>query len=177
MRKSFKANPNFCLIDLIYHPSSECMFDSWSIHHFYWQGFFYMILHHLLKIKNIKHSIILTLFLTILHIIEEYFGNTGLLSFEGIIIDNIGPIINSKIDVKLRNHDNDYLDNSIGDILAGLLSCILITYYWIKYNKLPYFYLLFIIVILFMLYKKSYMLYPKNNKNSNSNKNLNNNKK
>jgi hypothetical protein len=158
--KSFTLNPNFCLIKFG-KANSECVFDSWSIHHFYWHGFLYIILHHLFNIKLMNKALVLTAFITLLHIIEEYFGNIGMLSFEGIFVDNIGPIVNPKIDIKLREPDNDYLDNSIGDVLSGFTSNILILLYWYHYKKLPYSYLLLSIFVLYLLYKKSYFLYPK----------------
>ena len=159
-KRSFTLNPNFCLIKLG-EADSKCIFDSWSIHHFYWQGFFYLLFHHFFKIKSLKYSIILTSIFTLLHILEEYFGNIGLFSLEGLFIDYIGPIINPKINVKLRKKDNDYLDNSIGDVISGLSSNILIVLYWYYFKKLPYSYILFSILILYLLYNKSYMLYNK----------------
>jgi len=163
MKKSFTYNPKFCLVNFG-KAYSECIFDSWSIHHFYWQGFGYIILHHLFKINKLKYAIILTIFLTSVHILEEYYGNKGLVSLEGIIIDNIGPLINPKIDVNLRKPDNDYMDNSIGDIVSGLSSNIIILLYWYYLKKLPYSYLFLSFFILYLLYKKSYILYPKNKK-------------
>lgn len=160
MKKSFTFNPNFCLVKFG-EANSECVFDSWSVPHFYWQGFIYIILHHLFKIKHLKNAVILTAFITCLHMLEEYYGNTSLFSFEGIFIDNVGPLINSKIDIKLRTPDNDYLDNSIGDVLSGFTSNILILLYWYHYKKLPYFYLFLSVFVLYLLYKKSYILYPK----------------
>lgn len=174
MKKSFTFNPNPCLLDTNYRkPSSECVADFWTIHHAYWQGFFYLIFHHALKIKTLKQALSLTTVLTVLHVIEEYFGNTSRISFEGIIIDNLGPIVNPKIDVSLRQPDNDYLDNSIGDVFSGLLSCLFIVYYWKHYGKLPYFYLVFSVVVLGLLLLKSHMLYPQKNNNSNNNKSSN----
>tara|TARA_B110000495_G_C22980090_1_gene576031 strand:+ start:1005 stop:1508 length:504 start_codon:yes stop_codon:yes gene_type:complete len=163
-RKSFTLNPSFCFIDTSFkNPKSECLFDFWSIHHFYWQGFCYIILHHLFNIKSIKQSMYLCGLLSILHAAEEYFGNIGSLSLEGIVIDNIGPLVDTKIDPKLRGYDNDYLDNSIGDVLSGIISCILIIIYWRYYKKLPYLYLYGVFIILYLLLQKAYMLYPKNN--------------
>lgn len=172
MKKSFTFNPNPCLVDTNYHkPSSECVADFWTIHHAYWQGFFYIIFHHALKIKTLKHSVLLTSLLTAIHITEEYFGNTSKFSLEGIIIDNLGPIFNPKIDVTLRKPDDDYIDNSIGDVTSGLLSCLFIIYYWKHYGELPYFYLAFSVVIIILLLMKSHLLYPKkNNKRNNNNK-------
>ena len=162
-KRSFTLNPNNCILKLG-TADSKCYFDSWSIHHFYYQGFFYIIFHHLFKIKSIKYSILLLVGLTILHAIEEYFGNTSLISLEGIFIDTLGPIVNPKIHTELRTPDNDYLQNSIGDVFSGFLSNILIIIYWIYYKKLPYFYFYFIIVIFILLYSKSYLLYkPKKN--------------
>jgi hypothetical protein len=159
-KRSFIFNPKFCLIKFG-EANSKCVFDLWSIHHFYWQGFFYLLVHHILKIKTLKNSIILTILFTLLHILEEYFGNIGLFSFEGLFIDYIGPIVNPKINIKLRKKDNDYLDNSIGDVISGLFSNILIIFYWYHFKKLPYNYLLFSIFVLYLLYNKSYMLYNK----------------
>uniref|UniRef100_A0A6C0J6S8 Uncharacterized protein n=1 Tax=viral metagenome TaxID=1070528 RepID=A0A6C0J6S8_9ZZZZ len=106
-----------------------------------------------------NNAIILAIILTLIHILEEYYGNTSMNSIEGIFIDNIGVIINPKINPELRKPDNDYLQNSIGDVGSGLISNLLIYWYWIKYGKLPYFFLYFSIVVLYLLYKKSYMLY------------------
>ena len=161
MKKSFTFNPKPCLLDTNYRkPSSECLIDFWTIHHSYWQGFFYIIIHHLLKIKTLKQSIFLTLLLTAIHAVEEYLGNTSRISIEGIVIDNLGPIINPKIDVSMRQPDNDYLDNSIGDVLSGLFACCFIIFYWMYYKQLPYFYLAFSIVVVGLLLLKSHMLYP-----------------
>lgn len=162
-QKSFTFNPNFCLVKLG-KANSECMFDSWSIHHFYWQGFIYIILHHFLKIKDIKLALLILVILTSLHTLEEYLGNTGPFSLEGIVIDTIGPLVNPKIDIKLREPDNDYFDNSIGDVLSGFTSNSLIILYWYYFKKLPYSYLLLVFFVLYLLYRKSYMLYPKNKK-------------
>ena len=160
MRRSFTSTPNLCIIDTHFKtPRSICVFDTWSLHHFFWQGFVYIIIHHLLNIKSIKYIILLCILLTIIHIIEEYLGNTNRLSIEGIVIDNLGPIIDSKIKPQLREIDNDYLDNSIGDVFSGFLSNILIIIFWLKYKKLPYYYLIGIIPILINLLSKSKRLY------------------
>ena len=161
-RKSFTLNPEFCLFDLGYEkPKSSCVFDFWSIHHFYWQGFVYIIIHHLFKINKIELAIKLTLFLSCMHILEEYIGNKGSLSLEGIVIDNIGPLVDPKINPKLRGYDNDYLDNSIGDVLSGLLCNILIVLYWYFFNRLPYFFLFGSIIIVVLLLKKARNIYYK----------------
>ena len=93
--------------------------------------------------------------------IDEYYSNIGMLSIEGVFVDTVGPIVDKKINIKLRTPDNDYLDNSIGDALSGLFSCILIILYLRAFKKLPYFYLLFSILILFMLYTQKHLLYDK----------------
>ena len=160
---SFTYNPNNCLIKFG-KADSKCYFDSWSIHHFYWQGFFFIIFCHIFRIKTIKQASIIILVLTFIHVLEEYFGNTIMFSLEGLFVDYIGPIINPKINTKLREIDNDYIQNSIGDVIAGLLSNILILLYWIKFKKMPYIYLLFSIVIIYLLYQKSFLLYDKNTK-------------
>ena len=49
-----------------------------------------------------------------------------MLSLEGIFIDYLGPIVNPKIDIRLRGPDNDYLQNSIGDVLSGFIATVLI---------------------------------------------------
>jgi|SaaInlV_150m_DNA_4_1039716.scaffolds.fasta_scaffold07217_3 hypothetical protein len=160
LRKSFTINPDFCIIDTNFKkPKSICLFDTWSLHHFFWQGFFYIILHHLFNIKDIRHSILLFSFLTLVHIIEEYLGNTNKLSIEGIVIDKLGPIIDPKIKPELREIDNDYLDNSIGDVLSGIISNILIIFFWYKYKTLPYYYLLGIFPIFINLLSHSNRLY------------------
>lgn len=162
MKKSFRKNPNFCLVDNSWEkPKSECLLDWWSIHHFYWQGFAYIILHHFLNIKSLKGVTIVTIFLTFIHILEEYFGNTSRISLEGIFVDKLGPLIDSKININLRSPDNDYIDNSIGDVLSGIVSNILIVIFWYKYNKLPYFYLLLSIPVLYSLNTKKKKLYNK----------------
>ena len=71
------------------------------------------------------------------------------------MIDYIGPIIDPKIKPELREIDNDYLENSVGDILSGIISCLLIMVYWYNYKKLPYFYIIGFIIVFFMLLKKS----------------------
>jgi len=161
--RSFKLNPKNCYIKWG-NPDSACLFDWWSIHHFYWQGFFFLVFHHLFGIKSLKYSLILTLVLTLVHVIEEYLGSTSRISIEGVVIDSLGPIINPRVKPELRELDNDYLQNSIGDVLSGLISNLLILGYWYYTGELPYFYLVFVVVILAMLLSKSSMLYPKENK-------------
>ena len=161
-KRSFTRNPNFCFIKWKI-PDSACFFDWWSIHHFYWQGFFYLILHHLLKISSLKSALILTVVLTLLHIIEEYLGNTSKYSLEGITVDNLGPVIKTKRCI-IKRPDNDYIDNSIGDVTAGLIANLLLVFYWYYFKELPWFYLIFLIAIIAMTLSKSSMLYPKKEK-------------
>ena len=150
------VNKSFCLYgDII----KSCMFDLWSIHHFYWQGLAYILLHLILKINNIKYSILLLIVLTILHIIEEYLGNNSKISLEGIFIDNIGPLLDNKIKIEKRKPDGDTIRNSIGDVLSGIISNILILYYWYHFKSLPYIYILGIIPIYFHLKYKAKILY------------------
>lgn len=162
-KRSFTQNPNNCFIKFG-KPNSACYFDSWSIHHFYWQGFYFIIFFHFLKIQKLKYAVILALVLTLIHILEEYLGNTSRISLEGLFIDYIGPLINPRIKTELRELDNDYLQNSIGDVLSGLLSNILIIAYWLKYKKIPYIYLLFSILVIYLLYQKSHRLYDEETK-------------
>jgi hypothetical protein len=162
-KRSFTLNPNNCIIKFG-KPNSACFFDSWSKDHFYWQGFFFIIIFHFFQIKNLRNALILAGVLTGIHIIEEYLGNTSKISLEGLFVDYIGPLINPKIKTELRELDNDYLQNSIGDVLSGLLSNILIICYWLKYKRLPYIYLLFSILIIYLLYRKSHMLYDEETK-------------
>ena len=160
MKRSFRFNPEFCLIDKDFgNPKSICVFDTWSLHHFFWQGAIYIILHELFKIKNIEQSIFLFLILTILHIFEEYIGNISRISIEGIIIDNLGPIINPRVNPKKRKIDNDYLDNSLGDILSGIISNLIIILFWYKYKSVPYWYLLFFFPIFYNLLNHAPQLY------------------
>jgi hypothetical protein len=160
IRKSFTINPNFCLIDTNFKkPKSICVFDTWSLHHFFWQGFSYILLHYLFNVKDIKYCLLICFFLSIIHLIEEYLGNTNKISIEGIVIDNLGPLIVPKIKTELREIDNDYLDNSIGDVLSGLISNLLIILFWYKYKKLPYLYLLGIIPIFINLLSHAPKLY------------------
>ena len=163
-KRSFTFNRDNCIIKWG-KPDSACFFDWWSIHHFYWQGFFYLIFHYLLRIKSLKYALILTLVLTIVHSIEEYFGNTSRISIEGVVIDYLGPIINPRIKPELREPDNDYLQNSIGDVLAGLIGNLLVLFYWYYTGELPYFYLIFSLAIIAMLLSKSSMLIEKKKKN------------
>ena len=160
MKRSFTLNPEFCFIDTdLKNPKSECLFDLWSIHHFFWQGVAYILIHELFEIKELKDCIIICLFLTLVHTIEEYFGNTNRLSIEGVVFDNLGPIIDKKVKPELRKIDNDYLDNSIGDVLSGVISNILIILFWYNYGKLPYFYLLGVFPIFINLLSFSSKLY------------------
>ena len=162
-KRSFTKNPNSCFVK-VGKPNSACYFDSWSIHHFYWQGFLFIIFFHFLKIKKLKYAVGLAFLLTLIHIIEEYLGNTSRISLEGLFIDYIGPLINPRIKTELRKLDNDYIENSIGDVLSGLLSNILIIGYWLKYKKIPYIYLLFSILVSYLLYQKSHRLYDEETK-------------
>ena len=157
-------NNNFCLFDLDYdNPNSLCLFDFWSISHGYWHGLIYIIIHYILKIKTLKLSIIISIILVCLHVIEEYIDNNSLYSFQGFIIDYIGPIFDNKINPKMRNPDNDSIYNTIGDVLSGLIINILIVLYWYKYKKLPFFYLFGLIPIIYMSLGKSHTLYSENN--------------
>jgi hypothetical protein len=152
IRKSFTRNPEgLCVLGSLIQPKSECLFDYWTIHHFYYTGFVYIILHHLLQIKTVKYAILLSLFISILHGIEEYLGNTTKYSLEGFFGDYIAPLFFTNIDVTKRTIDNDYLENSIGDVLSGVIACILIIIYWKVYNKLPYWYLYGIFSIFIMI--------------------------
>jgi hypothetical protein len=161
-KRNFKWNPNgICIWGGWYKPSSSCLFDYWSVYHAYFTAMGYIILHHYLNIDNIESAIILTIILTLIHTKEEILGNTSLLSGEGIVIDNIGPIFDPKIKPELREYDNDYLDNSIGDVLSGLILCILIIIYWKAYNILPYWILYLFPLIIYMLLQKASMLYSK----------------
>lgn len=158
--KSFKLNPEFCLIDKDFKtPKSVCVFDIWSLHHFFWQGLAYLLIHEFLKIKELKYSFLIFVILSFIHTIEEYLGNTSRISMEGIVIDNICPLLNTKIKPEKREIDNDYLDNSIGDVLSGMLSNLLIILYWYKFNKLPYFYLLGFLPIFLNLLSHAKRLY------------------
>ena len=147
---------NICLYGNI---KSKCMFNSWSFHHFYWQGLIFLVLHSIFKIKTVKYSILLIIILTLLHIIEEYLGNNSRISLKGLVIDYIGPLLDNKIKIKKRELDNDSIQNSIGDVLSGILSNILIFYYWYYFNKLPYIYILGRIPIYIDLMKKAKILY------------------
>ena len=157
---SFTWDPDgTCIFGSLYNPQSKCIFDYGSIHHFYFGGLIYLILHHYLNINNMNDAMKLFIFVTILHIIEEYFGNTSKISTEGIVIDYIGPILDPKINPEKRGIDNDYLQNSIGDVVAGVISCILIILYWNYYGKLPYFYWYGFIPIFLLLMDKAKILY------------------
>ncbi len=127
--RTFKWNKNPCLSDFKMIKKNQCWFDWWSIHHFYFQGFFYIIFHHFFKIKTLSNALKLNLIITILHIVEEYLGNTNKISLEGITADYIAPLLDPKINTESRELDNDYLQNSIGDILSGLLASSLIILY------------------------------------------------
>ena len=158
MSKRFRLNPQFCFLDKnIDKPKSACVFDYYSIQHFYWQGFAYLLIHRLLNIQTLKNAIILIIVLTILHVIEEYLDNVSKLSLQGIIIDNIGPLIDKRIDTSKRMPDDDYLDNSIGDVLSGVISCIILVAYWNRTGKLPIIeYSIFLIPVIYLLLKKKY---------------------
>ena len=118
-----------------------------------------MLLHELFEIKELKYSLLLFVILTCIHTIEEYLGNTTRKSLEGLVFDNIGPIVDKKVKPENRKIDNDYLDNSIGDILSGVLSNLLIILYWYNFKKLPYFYLLGIFPIFINLLSHAKILY------------------
>lgn len=158
-KKSFTWNPDPCIFGWLTEPTSECFFDYWSIHHFYFTGFAYIILHHLLNISTVPDALILCTIVTILHGIEEYQGNTSRLSIEGIVADTIGPLVDPKVNPENREIDNDYFQNSIGDVTSGLISCGLIIWYWYHYRELPYWYLYGIIPMLFILSRDARILY------------------
>ncbi len=159
-KRSFTWNPDgICIFGSWSNPKSKCFFDYWSIYHFYFPGFAYIILHHYLGIDNVTDATKLLIFITIVHIIEEFLGNTSKLSGEGIVYDYIAPIFNPKINPALRTLDNDYVENSIGDVVAGIISCGLIILYWMYFGKLPCAYLYFMPVILWMLWHKSNDIY------------------
>jgi len=161
-KKSFTWNPKgVCVFGSLTKPQSSCFFDYWSIYHFYFTGFFYILLHHYLNISSIKGVILLFMILTVIHVAEEVLGNTTRISGEGIFFDYIAPLIDPKIDPKMRKIDDDYIENSIGDVLSGVISTILIIGYWMKYKKLPYFYLYGLIIVFFMLSMLRSGLYSK----------------
>ena len=58
-----------------------------------------------------------------------------------------------------RKIDNDYIDNSIGDVLAGMISNALIILYWYKFKSLPYFYLLLFFPVFANLLSYAKILY------------------
>ncbi len=159
--RSFKKNPQFCLFDKKFDkPTSSCLFDYWSIQHFYWQGVAYIIFHALLGINQFGGAISLLLLLTFLHAVEEYLDNVGKFSLQGIIIDKIGPLIDKKIDPANRGPDNDYLDNSVGDVLSGSLACIVIIIYWLIFNRLPVaVYILLLIPVMYLMLRKRNKFY------------------
>lgn len=97
---------------------------------------------------------------TLLHIVEEYLGNTSKISLEGVVVDYIGPLLDPKIDPSLRGLDGDYIQNSIGDVLSGMIACALIILYWYRYKTLPYTYLYGMIVMIYLLMLKAPSLYP-----------------
>src|SRR3989304_7139769 len=100
-KKSFTWNPEgLCIFDSFTDPKSICLFDYWTIYHFYFTGFFYIILHHYFGINDLFCAILLMIILTLVHIFEEYLGNTTRLSLEGVTIDNIYPLINPNFDPK-----------------------------------------------------------------------------
>ncbi len=93
-KRSFTWNPKgTCILGSWSNPQSTCLFDYWSIYHFYFSGFIYILLHHYLKIDNIRDAIKLFIFINLLHVLEEYLGNTTRLSGEGLIIDYVAPLI------------------------------------------------------------------------------------
>lgn len=159
-RPVFSWNPEgTCLFGSWHNTKSKCLFDYWTVYHFYFTGFLYIIIHHQLKLQDPKDMTKLIVFLTLLHAIEEYLGNTSRISLEGVVTDYIGPKLDSRIKPHKREIDNDYLQNSIGDVLSGVIACLLIVWYWNTHKKLPYFYLWYIIPIYFMLMTKSKMLW------------------
>lgn len=161
-RKSFTFNPRgTCLFGSWNNPKSVCVFDYWSIYHFYFTGLVYLIVHYILNIQSIKGSSILLCLITLIHIMEEYLGNTTRKSMEGIVIDYIAPIFDPKIKPELRGIDNDFLQNSIGDVFAGVLSSGFVAWYSARnnYKKLPWWYICFLPIIIFMLFQKSKMLH------------------
>jgi len=161
-KRSFTWNPDgTCIVGSFNDPKHKCLLDYWSMYHFYFTGFVYLVLHHYLNITTLKSAIILCLIVTLLHIVEEYFGNTSRISTEGVVIDYIGPMFDPEINPELRPIDNDYLENSIGDILSGIVSCVLIIMYWYYFGKLPYFYLFGFFIVSWMLLRLASMLYGK----------------
>lgn len=150
---------NFCILGSFFNPKSSCLIDYWSIYHFYFTGFIYILLLNYFKVTKIDTAVKIAILLTIGHAIEEYLGNTSRISIEGVFIDNIGPLIDSKIKPENRKINNDTIYNSIGDVLSGVICCILIVFYLYRYKKLPYWFLYGIVIIGIMLYKKRKMLY------------------
>jgi hypothetical protein len=158
-RKPFSWNPEgTCILGSITKPRSKCLFDYWTTFHFYFTGMMMilcMILLQYFDLLNDQTLIWLMLFLNIAHAIEEYLGNTTRLSLEGVVIDNIGPLFNPKMKPEKRQIDNDYLQNTIGDILSGIIATILIYFYYQTYNKIPVWYLWGFIFTFIMLVNKS----------------------
>jgi hypothetical protein len=156
----FVWNPSPCIFRSFRDDNSECLFDYWSIYHFYFSGVVYNILHHYLNITKLRGTMVPFAMVTLLHIVEEYLGNTSKISLEGVVVDYIGPLLDPKIDPSLRGLDGDYIQNSIGDVLSGMIACALIILYWYRYKTLPYTYLYGMIVMIYLLMLKAPSLYP-----------------
>ena len=51
-KRIIKWNTNFCLFGSYSNPQSKCVFDYYSIYHFYFTGFAYIIIHYFLNLKK-----------------------------------------------------------------------------------------------------------------------------
>jgi hypothetical protein len=159
-KRSFTWDPQgTCLFGGLRNPTSRCLLDYWSFYHFYFTGFFYILFHHLFDLKSLKSALLLVLVLTLLHGVEEYLGNTSRISLEGVVIDNLGPLLDPKMNPANREPDDDYLQNSIGDVLVGLVSSGLIVAYWYRWGQLPYWYLWGFAIAFWMLWRLTPMFH------------------
>ncbi len=111
-----------------------------------------------LRLKELAFRLVVIL--TVLHALEGYIDNISRFSLQGIITYYIGPLIDPKINPAKIHPDNDTLDNSIGDVISGLIACLLIVGYWIIYGKLPVLiYLIGIIPVISLTLRRSHVLY------------------
>ena len=133
-RPLFSWNPKgTCIVGSWNNPESKCVFDFWSAYHFYFSGLIFiggLIIFDYFQIKimspsNWKSVLNWFILINILHIVEEYLGNTGRFSLEGVVIDSLGPLFVPGFHPEYRQPDNDYLQNSIGDVFSGILGALI----------------------------------------------------
>lgn len=154
--RSFRFNPNgptlFSTDPELLH---ESVFDYWSLFHFGNVAFFYTILLIIFKVKTSKTALKWFVVINVLHTIEEFLENLGPFNAENAFKQLfLRKMPDGSPNEDLKNvKDNDYLDNSIGDVISGIVGSGLVFLYWKCAGKVPYIVLLMPLLLAYSYYK------------------------